>query len=490
MKHNHRLLNDTLLLGLLLLFAACSNTPKQEGENPNPEVISEAAIATGAAASTRTYPFNDGSNLNPHKGWSSVRNNNWPESTVGFIYLPWGEFEPKKDQFNVAAVEERLSKSGVAGRHFTVRLFCEYIATDKVSECPQWLYTDIGVKRIKGDKGTFITDFNDPRYVQRATLAIQALAKQYDNDPRVHAFQLGVLGFWGEWNTSRYEPKGSYEITDATKTAILTAYKSAFSKSPLMGRYPYKEPSLQSAGIGFHNDWFIADPKKNEAFDRALDSGGQWRDGPIGGEVPPRNDSGDLRREKKDLFTNRMGDAMIAKGRYSTMDPGAYRVEKGDGYYNDYMRLQRKFGYNFQIQSATFSDPLSGATTMPVTVETKNIGVAPFYYPWTTQIALLNKQDQPVTTATVDFKLMTATPGATFSLSQQLNLKGVPLADYRVAIRIIQTGADSPKATPWKLAARNTYILFANTMPEVPGSWASDNALKGGWSILGNVTLK
>jgi Beta-galactosidase len=191
MKINQRLLSYTLWLGLLLLLAACSSTPRQGGENLDPEIV-------GGTAASHTYPFNDGPDVNPHKGWSSVRNNNWPESTVGFIYLPWGEFEPKKDQFNFAAVEERLSKSGVAGRHFTVRLFCEYIATDKISECPQWLYTDIGVKRIQGDKGTFITDFNDPRYVQRATLAIQALAKQYDNDPRVHAFQLGVLGFWGE----------------------------------------------------------------------------------------------------------------------------------------------------------------------------------------------------------------------------------------------------------------------------------------------------
>jgi hypothetical protein len=100
-----------------------------------------------------------------------------------------------------------------------------------------------------------------------------------------------------------------------------------------------------------------------------------------------------------------------------------------------------------------------------------------------------NDQGQPVTQGIADHQLMTAMPGTSFTLSQQLKLAGVLPGKYRMSIRIIQTGADLPKATPWKLTARNTYIVFANDVPTVDGSWAGDNSLKGGWSILGAVTV-
>jgi hypothetical protein len=437
--------------------------------------------------SVRTYAFNDGPDLNPHKGWSTVRKNNWPESTVGFQYLSWREFEPKQDQFDFAKVEELINRPGTAGRHFTMRLYCDWKSNSEQSECPDWLYTDVGVKRIRSN-GTSVTDYNDPKYVLEAVQAIQALAKQYDSDPRVHAFQLGVLGFFGEWHTSGLDPKGFYTISDATKNAILTAYKTSFTKAPLQGRYPWREPLLSSGGIGFHNDYFVPNNKHSDSFDQALEDGGQWRNGPIGGEVPPRDTEQIKAAEREALFNTPAGTNMIATGRYSTMDPGSYRVEVGGLHYAGYMRLHRAMGYNFQIQNATFPGSVLAAT-MPVTILAKNIGVAPFYYPWTTQIALLNAQGQPVAQGNADHQLMTTMPGTSFTLSQRLNLAGVLAGKYRVAIRIIQPGADLPKASPWKLTARNTYILFANEVPTVDGSWASNNSLQGGWSILGAVTV-
>jgi hypothetical protein len=60
---------------------------------------------------------------------------------------------------------------------------------------------------------------------------------------------------------------------------------------------------------------------------------------------------------------------------------------------------------------------------------------------------------------------------------------------YKLAIRIIQPDADQAKDSVWKLDARNTYILFSNELPVIAGAWGSDNALIGGWSLLGEVTV-
>ena len=477
------------VIALMLSSCVSSDPPIAPVVESTPSAnssLSPDASLSPEAVRTYAFAFNDGPSVNPHKGWSTVRKNDWPESTVGFQYLTWREFEPKQNQFDFAKVEELLNRPGTAGRHFTMRLYCDWKSTSKETECPDWLYKDVGVKRISRN-GTSVTDYNDPKYVSEAVQAIQKLAERYDGDPRVHAFQLGVLGFFGEWHTSGLNPKKFYEITDDTKKKILTAYKTSFTKAPLQGRYPWKEPLLSSGGIGFHNDYFVPNNKHSDSFDQALDSGGQWRNGPIGGEVPPRDSEQTKADERKLLFNTSAGTDMIAKGRYSTMDPGSYRIENGQPNYAAYMRLSRAMGYNFQIQNATFADSVSAATTLPVTVLAKNIGVAPFYYPWITQIALLDDQGQPVAQGNADYKLKTAMPGIAFTLSQQLKLAGVRPGKYRVGIRIIQPGADLPNS--WKLTARNTYILFANDVPTVDGSWAGDHSLKGGWSILGAVSV-
>jgi len=40
------------------------------------------------------------------------------------------------------------------------------------------------------------------------------------------------------------------------------------------------------------------------------------------------------------------------------------------------------------------------------------------------------------------------------------------------------------------LDSRNTYILFSNEVEVISGYWDSQNALKGGWSILGEFDIE
>ncbi|MGL4573401.1 MAG: DUF4832 domain-containing protein, partial [Burkholderiaceae bacterium] len=127
---------------------------------------------------------------------------------------------------------------------------------------------------------------------------------------------------------------------------------------------------------------------------------------------------------------------------------------------------------------------------MSVRVNAKNIGVAPMYKDWAVQFALLNSANEPVATAPANFKLSTVKPGEAFALAGNLSPNNLTPGTYRLAVRLIQPNADVAKTERWKLDARNTYILFANDLPTVNGTWGTDNGLKGGWSVLGSVALR
>jgi hypothetical protein len=459
-------------------------TVTQVGTPPNP----------GFEEVSHTYPANAGPDRNPHKGWNSDRNKNQPESSVGFQYLSWKVFEPTNGKFDYNKVEELLAKDGTKGKHFVLRLYCEWHHRDNESNCPSWIYNEVGVPRLSGDNGSALTDFNDPRYLDEAVQAIQALAERYDGDPRVHAFQMGVLGCWGEWHDCSFKQNGvDYEISDVSKERILQAYKTYFKKSPIQGRYPWREP-LKSAGfIGYHNDFFIPNNKHSNEFDAALAAGGQWQNGPIGGEVPPRSSS-QATSERAALYTTSAGKAMIETGHYSTMNVGStYRALPGETYYTDYMRLHRMMGYNFRIDQALFAENVSTATSgVTVQLDGRNVGVAPLYHPWDVEFALLNSQGQVVSRAAPDTQidLSAVNPGDAFSMTAFVSMSGVPVGSYQLAVRLIQPDAGVAKTSPWKLDARNAYIVFANNLPVIDGQWDSGNRLVGGWSVLGPVTLR
>lgn len=327
------------------------------------------------------------------------------------------------------------------------------------------------------------------QYIAQATDAIQALAEEYDDDPQIYAVQMGVIGYWGEWHAYGSSFEGDrYEISDATQNAILNAYTSSFNNAQIMGRYPWREPTQSTTGIGFHNDFFVADNGHSEEFDVAVATGSQWTNNPIGGEVPPRDD-GEANREKATFFNGREGLDVIEQGRYSTMKAGAYRVTAGQNGYAGYMKLHKKMGYNYQIDIARFAENTNRSKSLTVEVIGTNLGVAPMYFDWDVQFALLDANDRPVATQNAASDLTSIMPGSMFNFSSEIGLTSVNPGTYMLAIRIVQPHADKPGASSWKLDARNTYIQFANDLPVINGSW-SNSGLVGGWSELGGVIVQ
>jgi len=431
---------------------------------------------------TYTYSKHDGPSKNPLKGWNSGWWNQNEDATIGFQYLPWKEFEPTNGSFNFDNVEEIIARPGSKDLHFILRLYCDWHGTNQESRgCPDWIYNEVGVQRLQGENGRYITDYNNPQYINEAKQAIKALGERYDDDPRVHSFQIGVLGYWGEWHTFGSQFSGqSYEISEENQREILETYigvaGSAFEKAKIIGRYPYNTTLNNAGNIGFHNDYFRPDNGHSAEFSDFVSDNQKWLDGPIGGEMPPEAVGPDLFK----LYLTQEGMEMIETGHYSNMQP----TEINNEHRAQYLKMHKRMGYNYQIEQAMFAQQLSSSATLNVELNLTNIGVAPFYYDWVVQFALLDQNSQPLSIVEAqNYDLTQYMPNQPFNLNAAIPLNQAANGQYNVGIRIIQRDANQSKPEQWKLYARNTYIEFANNIPVIIGTWDSNNSLVGGWSI-------
>ena len=391
---------------------------------------------------------NEGPDKNPLKGWNSGWNSNAPETTLGFQYISWGRLEPQDDQFDWETVEKVLNRRGSKGKHLIIRFYADW--NHKRLDTPDWLYKK-GIKlRRKGE--SMSTDYDSPIFVAEAIEAIQALAKRYDNDPRVAMVQIGTIGFWGEWHN---HPVSEWRPSKDTKRKIVDAYKKYFKNTLLLGRYPTEEILASTPGVGYHNDSFL--PKEFKRFDQIIDNKNFHLQGPIGGE----QGGGISKSIQDEIFLTPKGVEMIETGHYTFMKPstGDYKNSRNWKY------LNKKMGYNYEFNSIEYSDKTSGKVI--VNIKGKNKGVAPAYFKWKFQLAILDQSGKEVSKQTLNTDITKWLPGKGFTLNHTFTAN-LPKGNYQLAARIIQPRADLNKNKPWGLDARHTYMEFSNNLKVIP----------------------
>jgi hypothetical protein len=339
-----------------------------------------------------------------------------------------------------------------------------------------------------------VVDFNSPYFIEQSKQMIAALGEKFNTDPRIYAIQLGIIGYWGEWHAFQFKPNAGgqgYKLLDDTKQQILDAYRAAFPNKLLMGRYLDDAVLNKDNKMGFHNDYFWTGNSHNNSFEYNV--GEKWKQGPIGGESPPGPDG-------NEFYVAGAGLQSILRAHYSTMKKGAFYREPFDATKHteqyrlereEYLKAHKKLGYNFQIEQALFPLKLpKGTKSIPLSVEISNIGIAPFYYNWDVELALLpSSSDTPLYVVKSTQKLVGFLPEQKNMITVDLPVEAQSQGSYRLAIRIVQPDATTTKTKVWNIAARNTYIEFANNLTVTPATWDANHALQGGWSVLGNVTI-
>ena len=127
-------------------------------------------------------------------------------------------------------------------------------------------------------------------------------------------------------------------------------------------------------------------------------------------------------------------------------------------------QLVRRMGYQFSLTEIRHSAEVGKDSQLTVAIEGDNQGVAPFYYPWAVEFAMLEEVGKPIERLPVRWDIRKWLPGH-FSEKATLQPAAKP-GSYQLAIGIID---------PW---TNRPAIALANDLPR------QDN-----WTVLSKVRV-
>lgn len=390
---------------------------------------------------------------NPLKGWCTYTDGElFLSYSMAFRYVSWRELEPTEGDYRFAQWEAKSwNDANTRDKHIVLRVYLDYPGLP--SGVPSWLlakgvkttsYTDNMEGYPSGTAKGQSPDYNNPLMVAALEKLIAAMGKRYNKHPQIGFVQIGLLGFWGEWHTY---PREELFADTATQMRVIDAYRRAFPDKKLMARYAKGYPGKQS-WLGFHDDYFPEDTgtEKDYYFLRGMQESRRlenWRVAPVGGEMIP---SGADKWVGTDAGLART-EAMIRAAHFSWIGPYSPTLEKrartDAGFRARCDALVRLMGYQFRLSELSLPKVIRTGSPFAVSTVGKNEGVAPFYYPWQLQAALVAENDSVVETVALSrTDIRTWQPG-TFRIAESVRFAAPP-GSYQLALGIINPLTQKP----------------------------------------------
>lgn len=406
--------------------------------------------------------------LVPYEG--DVRDK-FPHS-LEFNYLPLSALQTGYDEFDWKPLERILDGVAARGHQTVFRVFVEY--PGKKDALPAFLLkAGLKVHKYRTDDGENETpDYGDKNLRRALKNFVAALGKKYDGDPRLGFLTAGLLGMWGEWHTY---PKVELFASKEVQREVMDAYEAAFKVTPVLLRYPadakdpHKAPTA-TRKFGYHDDSFawatLHTGKKGDEwfYLTALKAAGpaaeaRWKTHPIGGEIRPE--------AWGKVFDDEYGDKRIQNFRkcveetHATwlMDSGMFQKKQSAARVKRAEDDVRRMGYEFHAPGVTIG---TAGGKLSVKLEVENRGVAPFYYDWKPEFALIADK-KVVKSFAGKGKLTGLLPGDKPRVwAEEFDATGVPAGTYTVAVRV-------PNPLP-----KGNAVRFANATQDrdLPG-WLS-----------------
>jgi hypothetical protein len=382
---------------------------------------------------------------------------------MAYFYVSWRELEPERGRYRFAEWEaSKWENPNARGKHLVFRLYLDY--PNLPVGVPQWV-VDSGVSMRPYDipdigRG-MAPDYDDPRLLAPLLEFIAALGERYNRNPCVAFVALGTLGFWGEWHTY---PRTELFASEPTQRAVVQAYRRAFPNKILLARAPY--PATSEPWLGYHDDMFPEDTDYYEGHGyewyflpqlRRAGRENNWKVAAIGAEMVPNQGKRYLSTEWTKTRT------MLERMHLTWVGPYCPILETNltPDELERARWMERHMGYQYRLTELSWR---LRERTLSLQVRGVNTGVAPFYYPWAVEVALLRPDNSVAQTHQVDTDITRWLPGE-FRFSTQMLLR-VDSGRYRLAIGI---------RDPW----RNTPdIQFANALPYVQG-----------WNVVDHVAV-
>ncbi|HJT35635.1 MAG TPA: DUF4832 domain-containing protein [Pirellulales bacterium] len=424
-----------------------------------------ASLPAGVAAEITLRPQAAPGPLdNPLKGWCPYVDAGpigLPYSMV-FIPVAWNELEPREGRFAFDQWERKAwGVDRAKNKHVAFRVYVDM--PNRPTGMPQWLL-DKGVRMTPytDHGGGQSPDYDHPKMVAAMEKLIAALGRRYDDHPRVAFLQLGLLGHWGEWHTY---PRHELFASPATQKRVIDAYHKAFKNKQLMARNPADYAGKQ-AWLGFHDDMLPEDTDGPEGWKflprlRSVGRTENWRRAIFGGEMVFNGNQRWLGPDFSHMLR------MVEEAHFSWVGSYCPALEPSPTpqFVERAAQLVRRMGYQFSLTEVRHDADVAKGGELKITIEGENQGVAPFYYAWPVELALLDRRGKPVERMKVRWDVRKWLPGR-FSEQAAVRPAAEP-GEYRLALGIID---------PW---TKQPAIALAN-----------DLARQDGWTVLSNVKVR
>ncbi len=392
---------------------------------------------------------------NPLRGlvpYAGDHRDRFPHS-MEFNYLPLASLVVGEAKYDWRPLDDLLSSVAGRGHQAVFRVYIEY--PGRKSGVPRYLLAaGLKVHRYENTNTAPFPpaqvetpDYADPRLGRCLIDFISALGRKYDGDPRVACITAGLLGTWGEWHTY---PREDLWAPREVQSEVMDAYEAAFRKTHVLLRYPAGKGDPHYApnagrGFGYHDDsfawatletgrgrdeWFFM-ARMKRAGPQAAD---KWKTRFIGGEIRPEAwgivfDENPGRREVQDFAT-------CVERTHATwlMDTGMFRGRPPEARRRRAEERVRRMGYEMHVPAVAVA--VRGGV-LEAAVEVENRGVAPFYYDWPTEFALLDRAGEVEKLFAGRGRIAGILPGQPRRVwEERFDILGVRPGRYCLAVRV------------------------------------------------------
>lgn len=359
-------------------------------------------------------------------------------SSMEFILIPMSALVVGEDQYDWKAIEEKLLKVNAYGRQGIISLYLDYPGSSiGTGAIPKYLL-DQGLKIYPYDKylGGFSPDYSNEELWKMIYKFVEAFAKKYDGDGRIGAIEASIVGIWGEWHTYPYTTFG---LDNADLVELARVYSREFKYTQVAYRYPFKGMEELRGGYSdysFCHQSVIDEWSQLKKLQRAGVTE-PWNKYMCGGELyPPYRDE---IFETKD-WSMREGESYeecIDALRPSWLLVGnltSFTMAERE----QAIKAANRLGYEFYMSSVSYDPYLEKSIKdMTISVNIKNLGIAPFYYNWPVTLEFINSSGNVVLTHMTDWNITEiAADGKNHKFKTTVNISKLKKGTYQVALRI------------------------------------------------------
>lgn len=419
-------------------------------------LLAVAAATAGGEVVSQRLAYAHAPVDNPLKGlvpYAGDVRARFPHS-MEFNYVPLAALVTGRDQYDWAPLERLLNDIAGRGHQAVFRVYLEFPGRTNV--IPPHLvreglkvhaYTNTNTQPFP-PAPIETPDYSDPNLRQCLRRFVAELGRKYDGDPRIGFITAGLLGTWGEWHTY---PRDDLWASKDVQTEVLDAYEAAFRITPVLLRYPagsnhWAQAANAGRRFGYHDDSFawatLETGQKGDDwfFLAAMKAAGPeacaaWKRAPIGGEIRPEAWGKVFDAAPADSHIQDFARCVEETHVTWLMDSGLFQRKTWSPARRARAEDQvRRMGYEFHVSAVTLKRT---GRSLALALSVENRGVAPFYYDWPIEIALLMADGRAVRTAAVAGRLPGLLPGEPAAeWTAGLDLQGVAPGTYHVALRI------------------------------------------------------